>query len=89
MSLDIARIDKVELLKDLWELKSFAPHFLILDKRPMFDINKAKDVVNHSIYYFCGKFMNIDISRDTIDLTNCEHADILISVVQNLRIHYP
>lgn len=53
MSINITGVDKVELLKQLWENQTSAGYF-IFGGSPPFNYDAANEVINSYIDYFSG-----------------------------------
>lgn len=69
MSVNIAGLDKVELLYALWNSSSPAAYFgqFMGREPPEFDWDKARAAVNNYIDYFCGRCIKLDLRRDSVD----------------------
>ena len=64
---NIKGIDKVELLKALWDNSKPAIFFILNNiKPPQFDYNLAKEAVLNSIDYFQGRLIKCDLSMKLI-----------------------
>ena len=66
---NIKGVDKVELLKLLWEnskLASVFGNYFPIDLST-FDYEAAKEAVKESIDYFRGRAIKCDLSKDTVD----------------------
>jgi hypothetical protein len=67
-SINIAGIDKVELLRALWEGSSPARFFAMSGfPAPSFDNESAKEAVEKYIDYYDGRCIKSDISGDKVD----------------------
>lgn len=65
---DVSGIDKVVLLKALWENQVVAAFFSMNGiPPPPFDDELAKASVSKPIDYFCGRAIKTDLSKDMID----------------------
>lgn len=66
----IEGLDKVALLRKLWDRMHFAQFFNLFPgtKKPTFDEEEAKLVVNGYIDYFCGKCIKSDISGNVVNV---------------------
>lgn len=58
---DISGVDKVKLLKELWDRQSLTPY------TTHFSPALAADAVQGYIDYFCGKAIKLDLSKDHVD----------------------
>jgi hypothetical protein len=68
MSVNIEKLNKVLLLKALWENSKPASFFSFSGVAPpQFDQTSANDAVNSYIDYFQGRMIKSDLSRDTAD----------------------
>jgi hypothetical protein len=69
--INIAGINKVELLHALWKASKVAPFYASCDavglKVPNFDLDKAGKAVHDYIDYFQGRLIKMDLSGDTLD----------------------
>lgn len=66
----IAGLDKVELLKRLWEGSTPAGFFMFnAVPPPSFSVEEAKKAVERRIDYFCGRCIKCDLSKDEVDPT--------------------
>ncbi len=88
--IDIKKIDKLALLKALWQGGKYAAYF---DKQkdnelPFFDEQLAKEYLDGFVEYFCGKCIRVDFSKDTIDSAGYNKAngqDALESVIRCMK----
>lgn len=65
---DIRGLDKVVLLRKLWENMKVAAFFEQLPwLAPPFVEGLASDAVGKYIDYFCGRCIKCDLSKDTVD----------------------
>jgi len=91
MRLNIKGIDKVQLLKRMWENMQPASFFRlnVMSPPPWDQKHAAEAVANGYIDYFQGRSIKTDLSKDTID---CRSYDIdagygtLESIVSELRV---
>lgn len=68
MIVDISGIDKVQLLKALWDNRKPAIWFTLHNRSPPpFDHELARDEVKVLIDYFCGRCIKLDLSGDKVD----------------------
>ena len=66
--ISIKGLDKVELLKNLWENQVTAAFFTFSGKiPPKFEDELAKKAVNDYIDYFCGRAIKTNLSGDMVD----------------------
>lgn len=87
--INIKDLDKVELLRNLWESQITASIFTFnAVSAPKFDKEQAKEAVKDHIDYFCGRAIKTDISQDEID-TYLYDRDAGVgkfeSIVNNMR----
>lgn len=62
---DISGIDKIELLKAMWDKAPVAPYFG--NHRPPFSYPQAKIVISGFIDYFCGRAIKMNLSKQQVD----------------------
>ncbi len=67
-TVDISGIDKVQLLRALWE-KSLPASFFNsgLVPPPQFDETKARELDSWKIDYFCGRCIKSNLSENSVD----------------------
>lgn len=66
--IDISGIDKVKLLKGLWENQGVAAFFAMYNRSaPSFDEQGAREAVKSYIDYFNGRCIKTDLSKDLVD----------------------
>ena len=66
--IDISKLNKTELLKQLWMKQTVAGFFRINNITPLsFDDEKAKTAITDYIDYFSGRAIKTDLSKDTVD----------------------
>jgi len=66
-TISIKGVDKVNLLRVLWNEAQYAAFFENIDDKPVFDEDQAKEaVVSKYIEYFCGKSIHCDLSADKV-----------------------
>ena len=71
MSVSIKGLEKVKLLKALWEGAKPAAFFAFSGQlSPEFDKAAAKEAVKTYIDYFCGRCIKTDLSGDTANPTS-------------------
>jgi hypothetical protein len=71
MSVSIKGLEKVKLLKALWEGAKPAAFFAFSGQiSPVFDNASAKEAVKDYIDYYCGRCIKTDLSGDTADPTS-------------------
>jgi len=64
---NIEGIDKVELLKALWENSKPSLYFEVSNiNSPNFDYDKAKEAVLEKINYFMGRCIKCDLSKNEV-----------------------
>jgi len=85
----ITGIDRVVLLKALWE-KMEPARFFVMNSLPppAFDAEAAKEAVTHYIDYFCGRCIKTDLSGDEVDpwgYDYCSCLGVFADVVVGLR----
>lgn len=69
--IDISGLDKVELLRKLWENQIVSQYYSDTGRSaPEFDIDEARSAVQDDIDYFCGRCIKCDISGDEADPTD-------------------
>lgn len=67
MEVNISGIQKIALLRALWEAQTVAS-FFAYQPRPKFSESEAEQVVTESyIDYFCGRPIKMDLSGDTLN----------------------
>ena len=67
-NISIKGLDKVELLKNLWQGQIPAGYFALSSVRgPAFNEETAKEEVKKHIDYFCGRAIKTNLSGDEID----------------------
>ena len=67
-NISIKGIDKVQLLKKLWQGQIPADYFAMRGIRgPVFNEETAKEAVKKHIDYFCGRAIKTNLSGDEID----------------------
>ena len=64
---DITNIDKVKLLKALWQNSKPAVFLSMRGITVDFDIKTAQQAVNTYIDYFCGRCIKCDLSGDYVN----------------------
>ena len=65
---NIRGLDKVNLLRALWENQKPAAFFTMTGRLPpLFDPNEATKAVKSYIDYFCGRAIKSDLSGDEVD----------------------
>ncbi len=75
MSVDIKSINKVRLLKAMWDNTKPASFFYTSGfTPPPFDEDAAEVAVTKYIDYFCGRCIKTDISGDTADPWNYDRV---------------
>ena len=68
MSVSIKGIDKVKLLKALWDHAKPAAFFAMYGQPSLgWDASAAKEAVRSTIDYFCGRCIKTDLSGDIAD----------------------
>lgn len=82
VSVNIKDVDKILLLEYIWKSKPFriAPE---KDSKICFDKEKAKEAIGKKIFFFCGKIINLDLSKDEIAWTRKEYdenVDIMFEI---------
>jgi len=66
-NINIAGLDKIKLLRALWDVNPPAISFKLNDLTPpLFDEDQAKTDVKSHIDYFQGRLIKMDLSGDTI-----------------------
>lgn len=66
--IDISKVDKIALLKDLWKNQKTAIFFAFNTlQAPSFDEKLAEKAVKGRIDYFCGRAIKTDLSKDSVD----------------------
>lgn len=66
--INIKDLDKVELLKNLWENQVTAAFFTFSGKTaPKFEDELAEKAVNDYIDYFCGRAIKTNLSGDFVE----------------------
>jgi hypothetical protein len=71
MSVSIKGLEKVKLLKTLWEGAKPAAFFAFSGQiSPAFDNSSAKEAIKDYIDYYCGRCIKTDLSGDTADPTS-------------------
>lgn len=66
--IDISNVDRVALLKGLWENQITAGFFTLnAVLAPSFDEELAKKAVEGRIDYFYGRAIKTDLSKDSVD----------------------
>lgn len=69
--LDIAGIDKMKLLRGLWQGSEPALFFHVVGATPpKFDEQACREALPHFIDYFQGRAIKTNISGDTVDTSN-------------------
>lgn len=74
---DISGLDKVEVLRALWERQFVAAFFYnnLAVPIPRFDASEARRAIKEGyIDYFCGRCMKFDMSQNTLDSTRYDHV---------------
>ena len=67
-NISIKGLDKVELLKNIWQGQIPAGYFAMSGIRgPVFNEETAKEAVKKHIDYFCGRAIKTNLSGDEID----------------------
>ena len=66
MSVNIIGLDKVKLLKALWENQIVASYFALIEE-PSFDYDLAKRVTGGYIDYFQGRAIKCNLSGDFVN----------------------
>ena len=89
MSISIQGVDKVQLLKGLWEKASAANFYKMSGAgAPKWDEEMAKAAVLKYIDYYCGRCIKCDLSGDNVDPWLYDRdagAGAFESVVKSLR----
>lgn len=89
MSVLIKDLDKVEVLRALWNNSEPAVFFKISGKQsPPFDETEAKKAVNQYIDYFCGRVIKMDLSKNVISAVSTYESDTgkkVAAIIDNLR----
>jgi len=68
MSVSIKGLEKVKLLKALWDHAKQAAFFTFSGRTsPVFDEDSAKEEVKTYIDYFCGRCIKTDLRSDIAD----------------------
>lgn len=88
-AVDISGIDKVQLLRALWEKSSPALFFKSgLIPAPVFDETLALEVASTKIDYFCGRCIKSDLSGDLVSprlYDRDTHPGAFAEIVASLR----
>jgi hypothetical protein len=91
--LNIAGLDKVELLRRLWNAQKTAPFFSQMSMTPPgFDANEAASAVRREIDYFAGRAIKMDLSKDVVNPVGYDRiagAGQAAAVVAELRAGLP
>lgn len=91
---DISGIDKVQLLRALWEKSSPALFFKTgLLPEPQFDETEARELQSLDVDYFCGRCIKSNLSGNVVSPRLYDrdiHPGAFAEVVTKLRekIHY-
>jgi hypothetical protein len=68
-NMNISGLDKVKLLKGLWENTKPAAYFAQYNQpAPSFDEKLAQEAVKKPIDYFCGRAIKLDLSGDAVEV---------------------
>jgi len=86
-TIDITGLDKVKLLKCMWDNVPFMGCNKDRGYAFKFDEEEAKEAVKNYIDYFCGKCIKTDLSGDTCEsrLYNHDSKMPLEDVIENMR----